>query len=131
MEQHDLAHGGQRFRPYNFMLENYASELGFEVEFVRMPIRDCDVPTPVFMCTILDAIDLAIAGERPVLVHYWGGKGRTDTVVGCYLARHGIAVGQQALSLIRKLRKNDPTAFEPSPETVQQCDLVRAWKIGQ
>jgi hypothetical protein len=131
MEEHELDHSGQPFRSYELMLKDYASEYGVEVTWVRLPIRDLGVPTPAFMRTILDTIDLAIMEERPVYVNCWGGKGRTGTVVGCYLASHGIAVGQQAIGMIKELRKNDPTAFEPSPETKDQCDLVLAWKSGQ
>jgi protein-tyrosine phosphatase len=131
MENQELDHGGQPFRPYDLMLKDYASELGLEVTCARMSIRDLGVPTPAYMCNILNAVDRAIAEDRPVYVHCWGGKGRTGTVVGCYLARHGIAVGHQVLNLISELRKNDPSAIEPSPETRQQCDIVRAWKIGQ
>lgn len=44
-------------------------------------------PTVDQMRAILDAIDRA-AGSI-VYVHCWGGHGRTGTVAGCYLVRHG------------------------------------------
>jgi protein-tyrosine phosphatase len=64
-------------------------------------------------------------------VHCWGGKGRTGTVVGCWLVRHGKATGDQALAMIQELRKNDPTRYEPSPENETQRQMVREWKPGE
>jgi protein-tyrosine phosphatase len=79
----------------------------------------------------LDEIDRSLARDLPVYVHCWGGKGRTGTVVGCYLARHGIATGKSALDKINELRRNVPNWNEPSPETRQQCEMVALWQIGE
>jgi protein-tyrosine phosphatase len=83
------------------------------------------------MKTILDVIDSQLAQQRPVYVHCWGGRGRTGTVVGCYLARHGIALGEEALDQIRHMRREEETADKPSPETDSQCNMVREWKQGE
>ena len=80
---------------------------------------------------ILDVIDTARANEQPVYVHCWGGKGRTGTVVGCYLVRHGLALGEDALKEIKHLRRHDPKADESSPENESQCNFVRSWQQGQ
>ena len=50
-----------------------------------------------FLKHILDEIDGAILNGKTVYVHCLGGIGRTGTVVGCYLVRHGIAAGGKAL----------------------------------
>ena len=83
------------------------------------------------MRDILDEIDHALAKNSPVYVHCLGGKGRTGTVVGCYLARHGIAVGRAALAKIRELRRNHPDAHVISPETEEQRQFVIRWKKGE
>ena len=80
------------------------------------------------MKEILDIIDAAVGSDLPVYVHCLGGIGRTGTVVGCWLARHGIAVGQAALECIRKLRRNEARAFIASPETAHQRRYVSEWK---
>jgi protein tyrosine phosphatase len=59
-------------------------------------------------------------------VHCWGGVGRTGTVVGCWLVRHGLA-GGDALARVEALRATTPKANRPSPETDTQRDLVRGW----
>lgn len=131
MEPQEKNHEGRPFVPYQEPLAHLAEERGIEVTCVRFPIRDGNVPSREEMRAILDDIDQALAEGRPVYVHCWGGKGRTGTVVGCYLARHGLANGPEALVRIQELRRNDPTSGHPSPETERQRDLVRSWKVGE
>jgi len=65
-------------------------------------------------------------------VHCWGGVGRTGTVVGCWLARHGIANGEEVLDHIARLRQGDLARRDrPSPETDTQRALVRSWRKGE
>ena len=45
------------------------------------------------MTRILDDVDAALADGGAVYVHCWGGIGRTGTVVGCWLVRHGLDDG--------------------------------------
>lgn len=97
----------------------------------RFPIRDLDVPSVATMKAILDDIDRAVAARRTVYVHCWGGRGRTGTVVGCYLARHGLAVGDRALNMVKYLRRTDAKADTESPETEAQKEFVREWAVGQ
>lgn len=40
--------------------------------------------------------------------------------------RHGLS-GDEALKRIEQLRVNEPTSNKPSPETNQQCEMVRGW----
>ena len=59
------------------------------------------------------------------------GLGRTGVVVGCYVARHGIATGRRALRHVGRLRSRTATARIPSPSTKEQKDLVRSWQPGR
>jgi protein-tyrosine phosphatase len=71
--------------------------------YQRLPIRNWDIPLPLTMVRILDAIDTALAEGQSVYVHCAGGIGRTGTVVGCYLVRHGMP-GEVALEEMMRLR---------------------------
>ena len=105
-------------------------EMKKEITCKKIPVRDLDIPTTDVMKQILDEIDGAVINGKTVYVHCLGGIGRTGTVVGCYLVRHGIAVGAEALAKIKKLRRNDPSAYIQSPETIAQRAFVKNWKIG-
>lgn len=97
----------------------------------RYSIRDLDVPSVAVMRAILDDVDEGIEAKRKVYVHCWGGRGRTGTVVGCYLARHGLAVGEEALQMVKYLRRTDAKADTPAPETSAQKEFVLRWKPGE
>ncbi len=129
MEINEVNHQGQPFLPYDRQLQAYAAGFGQRVICNRFPIRDGGTPSKILMQEILDDIDSGISAGRPVYVHCWGGKGRTGTVIGCYLIRHNLASGETALEQITNLsRKIQP--YQESPETDEQRDMVRSWKIG-
>lgn len=127
----ELDRSGRPFRPYEADLAALASAAGQNVGFERLPLRDMEVPGRAGMTRILDAVDRATAAGRTVYVHCLGGIGRTGTVVGCYLARHGLASGQSALDRIAVLRRATSTAARRSPETAPQAELVRSWTAGE
>ncbi len=114
MEEDERDHDGDLFTPYQDRFRQIASARHIDVQWERVPVRDVSVPSRQVMTGILDMIDRAMAQNRPVYVHCWGGKGRTGTVVGCYLIRHGHAGGAGALEKIKDLRRNDPRSHEPS-----------------
>jgi hypothetical protein len=128
MEEDERNSYGEPFPPYNTLLNSLAAENGGEVICERVAIRDMDVPSRTSMEEILDRIDGAIAAGRTVYVHCWGGVGRTGTVVGCWLARHGIATGNGALQKIRELRQNDAANHIESPQTEAQREMVRTFE---
>jgi len=112
-------------------MTSVAVSIGHTVTFDRMPIKDTRIPSRLEMCQILDRIDQCIENHKPVYIHCWGGRGRTGTVVGCFLARHGIASGRNVLSQIQELRKDTEDAYVRSPETGQQEDMVVSWVEGE
>jgi protein-tyrosine phosphatase len=101
-------------------LPPYTSSLPEGITYHRRPIRDFDIPTREDMRRILDTIDASIANGQKVYVHCHGGIGRTGTVVGCYLVRHGMT-GAQALATIAERLHNH------SPETAAQRTMILSW----
>ena len=106
-------------------LEPYARHLG-SAQRISHPISDMSTPTLGRMITILDDIDAARDRGDAVYVHCWGGVGRTGTVIGCWLVRHGLDEGD-AVARIATLRRDLPWT-RLSPETAEQAALVRSWR---
>ena len=121
---------GQALVPYRDLIGKFGTG-DLKIRYCRKPITDMDVPSHSRMKEILDIIDDAITGDTPVYVHCLGGFGRTGTVVGCWLVRHGIERGNAVIDLIRRLRRKDPQAHWESPQTVGQRRFILKWKPGE
>jgi hypothetical protein len=127
IEAEETGRGGLPFAPYEPVLDALAAARGARVEIERHAIRDMDVPSVAEMRQTLDAIDARLAAGKPVYIHCWGGYGRTGTVVGCWLARHGPATGPGALRRLCELR----TGLKgESPQTDAQRAMVAEWQAG-
>lgn len=114
---------------YEPLLMEQARICGVEVVYTRFPIRDRGVPSHKTMKAILDSLDLSLEAGRNVYLHCWGGVGRTGTVVGCHLVRHGLS-GEQALAQIEEWWQASPKRLmhPRSPETDQQAKFILNWK---
>jgi len=125
----DLTHPSNGLESYHKILKEEASDLGVDIEIYVHPVADFDIPAPLEMKAILDQIDQALLDEKIVYVHCWGGIGRTGTVVGCYLVRHGLD-GESALRQLKELRKSTPKHWLDAPESPEQVKMVLEWRTG-
>ena len=124
----DLTKGGELV-PYAELAEEVSRTLDLHVGWKRYPIPDRSVPrSPTYMAEILDAIDSTLGDDKTIYVHCWGGVGRTGTVVGCWLVRHG-RTGEEALGQIAEWWQGMEKAYRSpiSPETREQRQYVRQW----
>jgi hypothetical protein len=114
---------------YEYVLNDQARISGVDVVYTRFSIRDRGLPSPKTMKAILDTIDSSLEQGRKVYLHCWGGVGRTGTVVGCYLVRHG-KTGAEALAQLAEWWGDSPKRqLHPrSPETDRQLQFVLTWK---
>lgn len=120
-----------QLKPYASLLQEEATLLGKLAKHQRLPVRDFGVPTQAEMVHILNTIDAALATGQRVYLHCWIGIGRTGTVVGCYLVRHGLS-GEAALDKIAQLREGIPgSGLKSSPETEEQRQMILSWSVGQ
>jgi protein tyrosine phosphatase len=124
---------GEQYPHYEDRMEALAEQRGAIVEIQRHPIIAAAPPPLQELELIVDALDNEITGRNsPTLVHCSDGHGRTGMIVGCYLARHGVASGEDVLTKIRDLRAFDPTlADQKSLDNIVQERIVTRWKEGQ
>ena len=114
--------------PYESILNEQARLYEKNVRHLRFSITDFGLPSRNGMTATLDALDAAIHEGRNIYLHCWAGVGRTGTVVGCYLVRHGMS-GAQALAQLAEWWKTDPRRdrFKRSPETDEQVKFILDW----
>lgn len=92
-------------------------------------IVDGSVPTKDLMRVILDTIDEALKVKK-TFVNSVGGRGRSALVLGCWIARHGLAFGEAALNHLTEVRYKSGLSA-PSPETNSQREFVAQWRPGE
>lgn len=126
MEEGERNRAGVVFRDYRPAWNKIATARGADLGWTRHAIKDMNIPTAEEMVCILDTVD-AVMKDGCAYVHCWGGKGRTGTVIGCWLARHG----GNGLALLRELTENGDRSFREVPQTDEQRDFVRNWRAGQ
>jgi hypothetical protein len=119
----DLTHPADCLEPYERLIGPGATR-------VAHPIVDLGTTTIPHMTRILDEVDAALEAGESVYVHCWGGIGRTGTVVGCWLMRHGLDEGDP-IARIAVLRRDVSDAFVASPQTGAQRAMVSTWKRGR
>jgi protein-tyrosine phosphatase len=130
----DLTMPEDGLAPYEPQLLALATVRGADIVIDRLPIVDMGTCDVAHMRRILDVIDIRLAEGRTVYVHCWGGVGRTGTVIGCWLVRHG-RTGEQALAEVSRLfttmsaDKRRRHAATGSPQTGAQRAMVRTWDL--
>lgn len=122
--------GESGLKPYEHLFYKEASKVPIAALHKRIPVSDFSTPSKEKMVEILDMIDLGLSLGKNIYLHCHAGKGRTGTVVGCFLVRQGLA-GPQALEQLHKLRVDIPSHAELSPETAGQIRMVLEWNRGQ
>ena len=131
MEPNERGTQGRPLRQYGYSISELARACGVDIPVLQHPIRDVGITTVDHMRRILDDIDAGIERGKVVYVHCLGGRGRTGTVIGCWLVRHGLASPDNAVEEIERLRVRTKDAGFPSPETPEQTTMVESWREGQ
>jgi hypothetical protein len=121
----DLTAPGE-FSSYRIALERLLPS-GDESVYVQVPMLNGSAPGEHTARLVLDMIDASIRAERGVYVHCAGGLGRTGTIVGCWMIRHGMVSTADVVAKLLELRQGQPHGDRPSPETPPQHAFLRKW----
>ncbi len=84
------------------------------------PVPDTRAPTMEQALRVLAFIDRSFKQDHAVAVACYGGRGRTGTILGCYLIRQGMD-SHEAIKHLRDLRPG-------SVETREQVDFLREFE---
>jgi protein-tyrosine phosphatase len=126
----DLTEKGE-YIEYEPFLDLAAKPLKRLTAYYRFPIKDETTPSIDEMIEILDAIDTTISVGRKAYVHCLHGRGRTGTVVGCWLVRHGLKSNEVTAKIAHLRQSLLFGATLSSPRTPAQQEMVLNWTIGQ
>lgn len=94
----------------------------------RYPIIDRSITTDQRMQRMTDMLKSSIGKGCHVLIHCYGGKGRTGTVTAILLGKIYGMTSNEALTIIRasfNTRKNKGTKAKRVPQTVEQIQQVQ------
>lgn len=122
----DLTHAQDPLDPYEQLLLQVADQVP---SYDRFAILDMGVPDSSDLTNaILDRVDSLLAEARIPYIHCWGGIGRTGTIIGCWLVRHGLS-GAAALETIAGhwATVTKRHIYPRSPQTEAQCEYVLNW----
>ncbi len=116
----DLTTAADGLEPYEGLLAELSNGQARRFSF---GIMDMSVPSsPQLMGSILDTIDRELETGAGVYVHCWGGIGRTGTVIGCWLKRHGRDDLPELWKACPKSR-----VYLNSPQTDEQGQYIADW----
>jgi hypothetical protein len=125
----DLTERRDLVPPYDQLLQQVAQTRQLALGYDRFPIPDIGIPeSPELTDRILDRIDGLMATGIAPYVHCWGGVGRTGTIIGCWLVRHGHR-GPDALKVLADHWQTVAKwqRHPRSPESSQQENYVLNW----
>ena len=122
----DLTEDGEMSSPYYDLLREEAAKSGRNVpRHIRYPIPDTHIVDDQDYDRILAEIQRAISAGGVVYVHCWGGKGRTCTVIGCWLIDNDRLDYDRTLKRMQDLRRGTKKACHHVPDTRAQHNVLR------
>ncbi|CAF3424189.1 unnamed protein product [Rotaria sp. Silwood1] len=116
------------FTPYKDLMLQFAKEVNREIEFISFPIRDQSVhQDDQHVLDFCLGLGDRIKRGQVILVHCWGGHGRTGTIISIMIGILFNLNSEEAISMNRRLHdQRIRTNGISSPETQSQIDQIRS-----
>ena len=89
------------------------------LDYLHLPVPDMSPPREGDVERFVAFVDASIGAGRPVVVHCTVGRGRTGTMLACYLVKRGVGPTEA----IERIRKDRPGSIE----TREQAAAVFAY----
>jgi Predicted protein-tyrosine phosphatase len=96
VEEHELTF--KNIKEYEESLNKYG------IELKHYPIKDFSAPTLEYLVKIIKYLKDKIKENKRVLVHCYGGLGRTGTILAAFLVYYKRIKAEEAISYVRKIR---------------------------
>ena len=116
---------GEPLEPYEGLLMAQAEARGLSVGHTRFEIPDTSIIDDGGYDDVLAHIKGELDSGKVVYVHCYGGKGRTGTVVGCWLIDNEGLDYEGTIRRLRELRRGSRKAREGVPDTPSQREVLR------
>ncbi len=120
----DLTEDVDGLEPYSHLIGEITADGDRSIRRYRHPIPDNHVIDDAGYDAILARINDEIHLGRTIYVHCWGGRGRTSTVVGCWLIEQGLDY-DATITRLKELRCNTRKSHVSVPESRSQHEVLR------
>mgnify|MGYP006281590259 CR=1 FL=1 len=91
------------------------------MEYLHLPVTDYSAPSQSQVDSFIEFCEWNLDNERAVAVHCLAGRGRTGTMLACYLVRRGLEANE-ALNRVRSVRPGAVENFEQETAVYEfQC----------
>lgn len=93
------------------------------LDYLHLPIEDFEPPAAEQVDRFVEFCDRELEADRALAVHCRAGRGRTGTMLACYLVHRGMDA-DQAIDFVRSVRRG-------AIETAEQEGAVRGYARRQ
>jgi len=134
----ELNNAGIPLVDYTPYAQTIAEEFACTLELRQFPIQDGGIPATRELKDILRILRRSEGHEQMTYLHCWGGRGRTATVIACWLVSRNRMTGEEAIAVLQNNLNfnaagpwNYPRYGGPLLETEIQTQYVKQFGLSE